>query len=219
MDEPLVIDYYTDVLCVWAWIAQRRTEELESVWEDRIDLRHKYLNLFGDTRDRIQEQWSDRGGFDGFGKHVVQSAAPYDEACVNPDVWTRTRPVTSANAHLVIKSASIVASEAVATELATEFRRSFFMDAEDIGQLTVLYEIAKRVGLDDATIRERIRDGSAIAALMNDYQLAASQGISGSPSWVMNAGRQTLYGNITYHVLNANVEGLLNKHGEEASWC
>ena len=25
---PIVIDYYTDVLCVWAWIAQRRIDEL-----------------------------------------------------------------------------------------------------------------------------------------------------------------------------------------------
>ena len=29
MNQPLVIDYYTDILCVWAWVAQRRIEELK----------------------------------------------------------------------------------------------------------------------------------------------------------------------------------------------
>jgi predicted DsbA family dithiol-disulfide isomerase len=29
MKKPLVIDYYSDILCVWAWIAQRRIEELK----------------------------------------------------------------------------------------------------------------------------------------------------------------------------------------------
>ena len=30
MNKPLMIDYYTDSLCVWAWIAQRRIDEFNS---------------------------------------------------------------------------------------------------------------------------------------------------------------------------------------------
>jgi len=219
MKRQLTIEYYTDILCVWAWIAQSRTEKLKSVWVDKLDLRYHYLNLFGDTHGRIEDQWASRGGFAGFGKHVVESAAPYGNAPVNPDIWTKVRPASSANAHLVIKSATTIASEAVAADLALEIRRAFFVNAEDIGRLPVLYEIANRVGLDEPAIRKGIRDGSAAALLMKDYQLAASHGISGSPSWVMNAGRQKLYGNVSYSVLNANVEGLLNFRDEEASWC
>ena len=29
---PINIDYYTDVLCVWAWIAQPRLDELNRQW-------------------------------------------------------------------------------------------------------------------------------------------------------------------------------------------
>ena len=53
MNSPLVIDYYSDVLCVWAWIAQRRNEELHAQWMQQIDVRHHYLNLFGNTTIRI----------------------------------------------------------------------------------------------------------------------------------------------------------------------
>jgi predicted DsbA family dithiol-disulfide isomerase len=219
MPAELKIYYYTDVLCVWAWIAQRRKEELETVWGDKLDLHHLYVNVFGDTHTRMETQWADRGGFDGFSSHVVDSAAPYDNAPVNPDVWSKVRPRTSSNAHLVIKAAAKALSEQTAAILALEIRRSFFVDALDIGQLPVLYEIVERLNIDSEAVRRSVSDGSATAALMSDYQRASEQDISGSPSWVMNDGRQKLYGNIGYHVLNANVEGLLSQHGDEASWC
>lgn len=219
MDEPLVIDYFTDVLCIWAWIAQRRTEELESVWENKIDVRYRCLDIFGDTAERVGKRWADRRGYEGFGEHVIESAAPYDNTPVNPDIWKSVRPATSANAHLVIKAVTTIESAEVAVRLAAEIRRSFFVDLLDVGQLPVLYEIAAGFGLDEPAIRKSIRNGSAAAALMSDSQLAASYGITGSPSWVMNSGRQKLYGNVTYRVLNANVEGLLSHRGDEASWC
>ena len=75
------------------------------------------------------------------------------------------------------------------------------------------------VDVDGDGIRAAISDGDAAAGLMRDYQAAASANILGSPSWVLNEGRQKLYGNIGYHVLNANVEGLFEGHTTDASWC
>lgn len=219
MDKPLAIDYYTDALCVWAWIAQRRTEELESTWGDKIDLRYRYVNVFGDTQSRIGDGWAERGGFDGFRDHVIESAEPYDNAAVNPDIWSKVRPKTSANAHLVLSAAASIASKEAAAKLAAQIRHAFFVDARDIGDVAVLLEVANENGLDADGIGEAVGDGSAAAGLMRDYQSATAGNITGSPSWVLNEGRQKLYGNIGYHVLNANVEGLFAGHTADASWC
>lgn len=219
MDKHLAIDYYTDMLCVWAWIAQRRTEELETTWGDKIDLRYRYVNVFGDTQSRIGDGWAKRGGYEGFRDHVVESAEPYENAAVNPDVWSKVRPKSSANAHLVLSAAGIIESRKAATDLAAKIRHAFFVDARDIGDLAVLFEIAAEGNLDADRIRASISDGDAAAALMNDYQSAAADNIAGSPSWVLNEGRQKLYGNVGYHVLNANVEGLFAGHTTDASWC
>ena len=218
-NDRLIVDCYTDVLCVWAWIAQRRNEELVAQWGEKIDLRYHYLNLFGDTASRIDKQWSTRGGYDGFGAHVVESAAAYDNAPVNADVWTNVRPASSATAHLVIKAATVVSGQNAANDFALEIRKAFFVDARNIGEMTVLYKIANDMQLDELALRQSIDNGTATAVLMNDYQQANEQNIAGSPSWVMNDGRQKLYGNVSYQVLNANVEGLLNRRGDEASWC
>ena len=58
-----------------------------------------------------------------------------------------------------------------------------------------------------------------MAALMHDYQLAREYQIKGSPTFVMNEGRQVLFGNVGYRVLRTNIEELLNKPASEASWC
>ena len=125
MKSLLQVDYYTDVLCVWAWIAQRRVDEIEKIWSERVFIRHHYINVFGDTGTRIGKKWSDKGGYAGFGEHVRESAAPYESAPVNPDIWRDMQPLTSATAHMVLKAAVIAKSPDDAKGLAVRLRSGF----------------------------------------------------------------------------------------------
>lgn len=219
MNPPLIIDYYTDILCVWAWIAQRRIEEVEAAWGDKVELRYHYLNLFGDTAGRMEKQWRDRGGYDGFSRHVIDAAEPYDDAPVNSKIWQQVRPATSANAHLVLKAVELIYSSQESIALGVLLRRCFFVDNEDIGNLDRVLDIADEAGFVRERLNTSIHSGQATAALMQDYQLAQEQEIKGSPSWIMNNGRQTLFGNVGYRVLNANIEENLSRPLNGASWC
>lgn len=218
-DAPVVIDYYTDVLCVWAWIAQRRIDELAQQWRDRIRIHHHCVNIFGDTHGKMREQWADRGGFEGFADHVHSVAAAYETAPVHPDLWRKVKPATSANAHLLLKAAAIVASDAAMVDLAQRIRHEFFVEARDVSDLAVLLDISRGAGLPAAEVEQALNSGTAAAALMADYASTETHGVKGSPSWVMNDGRQILYGNVGYRILNANVEELLRHPEQEASWC
>ena len=53
MNSPLIVDYYTDVLCIWAWIAQHRIDEIEKARAGQILQQHHFVNVFGDTGTRI----------------------------------------------------------------------------------------------------------------------------------------------------------------------
>ena len=219
MSTPLVIDYYSDVLCVWAWIAQRRLEELHQQWGDSVAVHHHYLNLFGDTSKRIGQQWADRGGFDGFGQHVRDAAAPYENAPVSKTIWQQVRPQTSANAHLLLKATELAYSREISSQLATALREAFFVSCSDIGQMPVLLTLAKTADLDPDQLQALIANGAAMSALMADYKAAQDLALQGSPTWIMNNGRQILYGNVGYRVLHANIEEILKRPEQEASWC
>jgi predicted DsbA family dithiol-disulfide isomerase len=218
MSAPLTIAYYSDILCVWAWIGEARNHELRAQWGDQVALDCHYLDLFADTKTRIGDGWRKKGGYEGFAEHIRRSAAPY-ELQIHEDVWTRVRPSTSANAHLILKAAQLNKSADAAQDLASRIRKAFFSQAADIGQLEVLYDLAQEAGLDPAELRGSIRSGLAIAELLADTKEAHRAAIAGSPTWILNDGRQTLYGNIGYRVLRANIEELLRHPESEASWC
>ncbi len=219
MEREIIIDYYTDVLCVWAWIAQRRIDELDEQFGDTIKWRYHYVDIFGDTAGKMTRQWSDRGSFEGFGQHVMDAASTYEHAPVNSDIWTQVRPTTSANAHLFLKAVEHSHSAETSKALALALREAFFVNAVDVSSHSALLKVAATNGLDEKEIAETLENGTAMAALMHDYQTAKELAIRGSPSYVMDGGRQTLYGNVGYRVLHANIEELLNKPSEEASWC
>lgn len=209
MKSPLVIDYYSDILCVWAWIAQHRLDELNKLLGGNIDIQYHYLDVFGNAVNKIPTQWQEKGGYKGFSTHVKESAAQFEDVQINADIWSKVRPTSSANPHLVLKAVEQSYSKQKSTELALLFRKAFFVNALDISSLDILFNIINEFGLQSDNVNEKLIDGGAMAALMGDYQQAKTLSLKGSPSYIIDNGRQTLYGNVSYRVLLANIEALL----------
>ena len=97
--------------------------------------------------------------------------------------------------------------------------RVAIVDNLDVGLLDNVLLLAKQSGMDSDALKTLIDEGDAAALLMSDYQKAAELNIKGSPSWIMNNGRQELFGNVGYRILRANIKEVLSKPGYEASWC
>ena len=53
-----------------------------------------------------------------------------------------------------------------------------------------------------------------------NYQDADKMRIEGSPSFVLNEGRQKLYGDVGFRIIEATIQELLwVPSGDQASWC
>ena len=218
-DGKITVDYFSDVLCVWAWIAQPRLEELQKQWGERIALRHRFVDVFGDARQKITTKYGAEDGYQKFHQHIADAAAGFEAASIHADTWCVCRPCSSLPAHLVLKATELVGSQAQLAALALATRRAFFADGVDISDTERLLTLAQGCGIDRAALRDRLDDGSAMAALSSDQRMANSLGVKGSPTWVLNEGRQMLYGNVGYRILSANIEELLTRGGGESSWC
>lgn len=232
MAKPLDVGYYSDVLCVWAYVAQIRLDELKQQWP-QLAMRYYFIDVFGCTAQRIGEGWRERGGYEAFGEHVQEVCHGFDHLALNPAVWRDCRPATSANAHLVLKAAQLLLERGVIDdhqpsadiprnlfeELAWQIRLAFFRDARDIGQIGELLEIASELGVPARALRDVIESGEAMAALLRDESHKVKFKLEGSPTFLMNEGRQKLYGNVGYRILEANVQELLERPSAQASWC
>lgn len=218
-DSPLVIDYYSDVLCAWSWVAQRRNDELNNQWGDNVLLRPHFLNLFGSYERRMTQQWAARGGPESFADYVHSSLKPFDKAPIHPELWRSVKPQSSLNAHLFIKACMLHYGTEASERFTLAIREAFYSQAQDISRQSLLLEIAEQHSLDTQPLLDAVEQGAAAAALMEDYQKAQENNIKGSPSWVLDGGRQVLYGNVGYRVLHANIEELLRRPSGEASWC
>lgn len=210
MNKPIKIEYFTDVLCVWAWVSQQRIERLDKIYGEQISLQFRYLDVFGDTQQKMQTQWADRGLYKGFAEHVKSSASCEPGAVINPKIWHEVQPTTSTNAHLMLKAIELAYHAEKSSEMAAVIRRAFYVDALDISQLPILMQLVSEQGLETTLIQNLMENGKAIAALMTDYQYAKQQSLKGSPTYIIDNGRQVLFGNVSDKVLHANINAHIN---------
>lgn len=218
------ITYYSDVLCVWAYTGETRLAKLHAQFGDDVEVEHRFCSVFGNTAEKIGHGWKDRGGYEGFAAHVHEVAARFDTP-LHPDLWLKVRPASSDPAHVLVKASQIVEArgelDAGGSErLLTALRVAFFRDAKDVASWSVQEELVGELGLPVEPLQHEIQSGAAFAALASDAQGKIRWHVLGSPTLLLNDGRQKLYGNVGYRVVEANVRELLREPASgEASWC
>lgn len=233
MKDQVSLAYYSDLLCVWAYIAEVRLDELRRRFAERVAVELRFVPVFGNVARKIGEGWRERGGMQAYADHVRTVVDGFDHVELDASVWSRTVPAGSWSVHATMRAAALlvedgsVGGERVEAfegrtrleELARRLRLAFFGDGRDIARADVQLALAGELGFATGAIRSRLDDGTALAALAADHESAAALGVTGSPTFVLNEGRQKLYGNVGYRILEANVEELLEDNSDRASWC
>ena len=152
---------------------------------------------------------------------------------MHPGVWQVAVPASSASAHLFLKSTQLLQEQGVVSpdslaqcdgrslfeELVWQVRKAFFCEALNIAEMDTLTKIAETVGFPVSSILAQIDNGAAMAAMCRDSELANEYKVDGSPTYILNAGRQKLYGNVGYKIIEANVHEVLHRPTDQATWC
>ncbi len=226
--RPVRINYFSDVLCVWAYVAQIRLEELKKIFSDQIEIIPFHVTLFGDTHQRIAIGWKDKGGYSGFGKHVLDVCSQFPDLEINAQVWKTCRPKTSGTAHLFLKAIQLISNGYntagenydLVKAIEWKFRQAFFRDARDISDMKVLFDIADSHSIDKESIKKTLNDGSAMSLFCSEMAMKEKYKLEGSPTYLLNDNRQKLYGNVGYKIIEANVVEVIANRGKTlASWC
>ena len=227
------LHYFSDILCIWAYLAQIRLDELIKNYSSKIEISYNFMPVFGCTNNRIGNGWKEKGGFEGFSKHIQGVCEKYSHIQLHNDIWVKNTPKTSSTSHLFIKAVQCLVDEGIINnaprtefdnrslfeEFIWEVRLAFFRDLKDISQMNVLIDIAKSMSLPIEKIQNVLDDGSALAEMSRDIELKDEFGVEGSPTYILNEGRQKLYGNVGYRIIEANLHEIITQPAIEASWC
>ena len=224
--EPIRIVYFSDVLCIWAYIAQIRLEELKATFQDQIAIEHHFVSVFGAAHEKLETRWRDRGGLSGYSAHVQEVAKKFDYITINPDIWIDVVPPSSTSCHLFLRAiqlleikGTIQPSQQIFEKTIWAFREAFFTQLANISDRNVQFTLADKLGLPIAAIQAQIDSGEAYAQLSKDFDLVKDHGVTVSPTLIFNEGRQRLNGNVGYRVIEANIRELLHNPPGEQSWC
>jgi predicted DsbA family dithiol-disulfide isomerase len=232
-DKQVDVVYFTDVLCIWAYLAQVRIDELKLKFGHNIRLHNHFIPVFGSVESKMKQHWGQKGGVSAYGTHVKSIAAKFDHIEVHPDIWAQQTPTTSISSHLFLKAIQLLESQGELPNISSpnnpqtsayetmiwELRLAFFKDLVDISNFQAQIDIAERFKLPTRKIEQLIKSGAAFAALDDDFQLKEQYGVTGSPTLVLNEGRQIIYGNVGYRVIEANIQELIHQPETQASWC
>ncbi len=222
--STIKIAHYSDILCIWAYVSQRRIDELYQHFGDQIDVDFHFFPVFGDAHRKMATNWQDRGGTKGYHKHVASVVEDFPHVNIHPSLWIDSTPRSSLPGHLYLCAARLLEEKHIVPkgtfrDLLKTIRESFFNENRDISNVKVLRGIVEKSALPIGHIEEMIQNGSAYAALSHDIQLASSLTVQSSPTLIFNENRQRLTGNVGYKIIEANVKELLEEPAGGQSWC
>ncbi len=219
MVEKIKLTYYSDILCLWAHISQARVDEVAERFSDEVSIDYRFCSVFGDTAHKIGTGWAEQGGYAGFGDHLRGAIAEFGHINLHPEIWQRNRPASSTPAHMLLKAVQRL-DPRQSRALLLELRSAFFERCLDISKWSILQASLEVVGLSVNDVRELIDSGVAHADLEADHRDQQILMVQGSPTIILNEGRQKLYGNVGYGVIEANIKELLRSPvAGAASWC
>ncbi len=222
--KPIKISYFSDVLCVWAYVAQIRIDELLKSFPNQIEIDFHFFQIFGFAKEKLDTRWKNKGGLRAFDQHLQEVASEFEHIEVNPKLWTAIAPKSSMPAHLFLCAIRHL-EDSKQIEFGSLYkamwavRCAFFRDARDISSQRELETIASSLNLSMPIIQKVINSGQAHAELSKDLFQAQQQAITVSPTMTFNEGRQKLTGNVGYRVIEANIKELLLHPDSQNSWC
>lgn len=222
--EPVEVLYFSDVMCVWAYAGQVRLDEVCGRFGDDIRVEMHFLNIYGDVHGRMREHCGEAADpAAAYAAKMRDVAERFAHTRMHADVFTKVAPASSNQAHLVLCAVRrLDEGKLRLAGLTRRMRVAFFEEARDIAQRDVLFELLEAESVPRAPIERALADGSAMAELSRDFLTKDQLAIAGSPTYVLDGGREKLFGNVGYRIIEANVCELLESGSgvrRGASWC
>ncbi|MBA2452106.1 MAG: DsbA family oxidoreductase [Chloroflexia bacterium] len=182
------IDIFSDVVCPWCYIGERRLQAaiaqcpdltFERSWQP-FQLRPDMPNEGQDWKQLIDEKFGGAERADEMFAHITQLGK---EEGIEFAFDRIASAANTTNAHRLILFA---AGQEREWETANALYRTYFTDGKNLNDLDDLVAVAERAGLDPAATRNFLQTDEGAAEVQQSQATANQLGISGVPFFIFN---------------------------------
>jgi predicted DsbA family dithiol-disulfide isomerase len=184
-NEPL-IEVVSDVVCPWCFIGKRRLEKaLELLGRPGQQVRWKAFQLNPDApREGMNRQAYRVRKFGSLAYSQQLEARVADAGRGIEFGFDRIeRTPNTFDAHRLIWLAG---REGAQNEAVERLFRAYFIEAEDVGSLSVLKQVGTESGLDAGLVEELLSGDLGAGEVADDERHARAQGVSGVPTFFVD---------------------------------
>jgi predicted DsbA family dithiol-disulfide isomerase len=184
---PVTIDVVSDVVCPWCFIGKRRLEKaLELKPDIPVEVRYHpyFLNPWvpreGMTRDEyLTTKFGSPERYQGIAGRVSAAAA---EEGLTYAVDKMKRQPNTLDCHRLILWAQDIGK---APQMKQKLMDLYFTEGADLSERDVLVQAAADVGLDAASVREKLESNADVDQVEAAARSAQEAGISGVPTYII----------------------------------
>lgn len=188
MAKSLRIELYTDIICPWCLIGERRLDNVLSTGFDGvdIDIEHHPVLLLPDLPDEGVETLSYfRSRFGEIDPRSMweRPQAEARKAGITIDLSKQTMLYPTVGAHTLIRNARARGTQHA---LASALTRAYFLDAARISDAAILSDIAVQYEFDRNEAIHLLSSDEERRATMEAAAASARRGVRSVPTFVIN---------------------------------
>lgn len=212
------IEIFSDVVCPWCFIGKRRLDKAlaADTEAEPVELRWRPYQLHAnlpaqgvDRRQYLQQRYGPDADL-GRVPERIQSEAQAEGIELRFDLIQRTP-----NTFLAHRLLEFAVPGGHQHELAEALFLAYFCQGEDVGDLSVLVDVAARVGLDPQAAENFLRSDAAVDEVRQQLARAPEVGVSGVPGYFI-ANAFLLPGAQTSETMGQIISRVRNKLGTAA---
>lgn len=193
MSEPRTLHVFSDYVCPWCYLSTSRVERLRR--EHGLEVKWRAFPLHPDTP---REGKTLEALFAGRSYDIPKMQAQMRARMATEGLPYGERTMTY-NSRLAQELAAWADTQPGGEAVHDALFRAYFVEARNVGDIDVLVDVAKQVGLDAAQAREVLEKRTFKAAVDADWQEAHAHGITGVPTFVL--GGRAVVGAQPYEAL------------------
>ena len=203
MPEPIALEVFSDYVCPWCYLGDNRVKKLKQDFDITVRLVHFPLHPETPSEGRTLLELFRCGPEEIEAKNTRMKGLMEREGLAY-GVRSHTY-----NSRLAQEIGTWAETQAGGNAIHDKFFEAYFVDGRNVGDVEVIIDVVKSVGLDEQQARAVLSERRFQDAVDADWEKSHKLGVTGVPTFVANG--QSLVGAQPYE----NLQQLMAEAGAE----